>query len=122
MSNEASTSESMYLKYGEAKIRISNHLPGSSASNTIYLMIPVNCSHSFGVFIGRNYSPVTSVKELKAFLKALFLVADVKAINEIAKFKITSEQSYKDKIDELQKKIGNQKTEINRLKKLTAKT
>lgn len=121
LSNEASTSESMYFKYGETKIRLSYHVPSSGSANSIYIMIPVNNTHSFGVFVGKQYCAISNVKALKSFLNSLFLILDVKAFNELAKINIDSKKIESEadsivqkdkKIKELENKIGNLKIQI----------
>lgn len=118
--NEAIASESKYYNYGDTKIRVSCHMPSSCSSNSIYILIPVNDKHSFGVFIGKQFCPVSSIKELKTFLKSIFLVLDVKAFNELSKSKVqlTISDSDKDKkIKKLETKIGNLKIQLNDQKK-----
>lgn len=120
LNNEATTSESKYYNYGDTKIRVSCHMPNSCSSNSIYILIPVNDKYSFGVFIGKQFCPVSSIKELKTFLKSIFLVLDVKAFNELSKSKVqlTISDSDKDKkIKELETKIGNLKIQLKDQKK-----
>ena len=109
--------ESKYLCHGNLKIRISTHLPSSPLISTLYIMIPVNNVHSFGVYIGKNYASIPSIKELKSFLKALFVIDDIKAIKEITSYeeKIKEIPVYLAKIKRLEEKIGHQKFEIKRL-------
>lgn len=120
LSHEASTSESIYLRYGDVKIRISNHLPGSPVLNTLYLMIPVNNSHSFGVFLGKNFNSLISIKELKSFLKAIFLVLDIKTLSQFTKIKLTDKEDVlekDEKIKKLETKIGNLHIQLRDQKK-----
>lgn len=126
----SSTSESKYLKYGDTSIRISQHMPTSVSPNSIYIMIPVNNRHSFGVFIGKQFCSVQSMKELKSFLKSIFLVLDIKAFNELAKVQVKTVQirngidvnlasditisKLNDQIAEYKQKINEQKLKIQR--------
>lgn len=133
-SYEAKTSESKYLFYEDTKIRISRHLPSSASPNCIYIMIPTNNTHMFGVFIGKQYCSIPSLKDLKCFLKSIFLVLDIKAFNELSKLKIESNKLDNDKIIELRNKISKleqenkeqklkierQRTDINVLNKKLA--
>lgn len=92
-------------------------------------MIPVNNQHSFGVFIGKNYNVINSLKELKSFLNALFIVLDIKAFNELAKVKVEGIKQIsnsskdleivklKEEIDSLKQSNNEQKQKIDRQRK-----
>ena len=129
LKKEATTSESKYIMYGDVNIRISSHLSSDVKANTIYIMIPVNNQHSFGVFIGKNYNVINSLKELKSFLSALFIVLDIKAFNELAKVKVEGIKQIsnsskdleivklKEEIDSLKQSNNEQKQKIDRQRK-----
>lgn len=115
---EAETTESKYLEYGDTKIRISRHFPNSMSANSIYVMIPVNNKHSFGLFIGKQYCAISDIRELKTVLKALFVVLDIKAFGELSKISL-EEQRVKFNIDTIslkEKEIERKKEEIKLLK------
>ena len=113
LKKEAATSESKYITYGDVIIRISSHLPSDPKVNTIYIMIPVNNQHSFGVFVGKNYNAFNSLKELKNFLSSLFIVLDIKAFNQLAKINIQLKQL---EVCNSDQDIVKLKAEINSLK------
>lgn len=85
--NEAKTTESKYLLYGDIKIRISHHLPASVDKSTIYIMVPLTRGEYYAVFIERSFNTIKSLKELKSFLKSLFVITDCKGFSQICRLK-----------------------------------
>lgn len=120
---ESKSSESKYYTYRDIKIRIAYHIPNSCYLNSIYILIPVNNKPYFGIFIGKQFCSVSSLKELKSFIKAIFLVLDIDVFinglfkdEKIKQFEtLFSEKD--EKIKKLETKIGNLNIQLRDQKK-----
>jgi hypothetical protein len=110
---DSQTTESRYVKFEQYEIRVSTHLPGNLDVNRIFIMVPSDKNHAFGVFIYRRYHTFNTVSELKSFLKSLFIVLD----SEYKFLILKNEIPDKDRIiRNLQDRIKNQEAELKALK------
>lgn len=87
LNKEAKITESKYLTYGDIKIRVSHHLPSSIDKDRIYIMVPSSVKEYYGVFVDRAFNTFSSMKELKNFLKSLFVITSCKSFAQVCKLK-----------------------------------